>query len=119
MAAQRHEVPVVAVLLPGEEARGRPSVESLRAGLREAGQVEGRTLVLEARFAAADAARFHGNFRRAGGYVDKVLRGAKPAALAIHRPTRYALILNVATARALGIDVPEAFRLRVDRVVPG
>jgi putative ABC transport system substrate-binding protein len=60
----------------------------------------------------------HDNFRRAAGYLDRVLRGAKPADLPIHRPTRYTLKLNVETARTLGIDVPEAFRLRVDAIVP-
>jgi putative ABC transport system substrate-binding protein len=61
----------------------------------------------------------HDNFRRAAGYLDRVLRGAKPADLPIHRPTRYTLKLNVDTARTLGIDVPESFRLRVDAIVPG
>lgn len=60
----------------------------------------------------------HDNFRRAAGYLDKVLKGAKPADLPIHRPTRYTLKLNTETARALGIVVPEAFRVRVDQLVP-
>jgi putative ABC transport system substrate-binding protein len=60
----------------------------------------------------------HDNFRRAAGYLDKILKGAKPADLPIYRPTRYTLKLNVETARTLGIVVPEAFRVRVDQLVP-
>jgi putative ABC transport system substrate-binding protein len=60
----------------------------------------------------------HDNFRRAAGYVDKILKGAKPAEMAIHRPTRYTLRLNTDAARALAIAVPESFRVRVDKVYP-
>lgn len=59
----------------------------------------------------------HDNFRRAAGYVDKVLKGAKPADLPIHRPTRYVLKVNTNTARRLGVALPESFRLSVDQFV--
>lgn len=58
------------------------------------------------------------NFHRAAGYVDKILKGANPAEMAIHRPTRYTLTLNTEAARSLGVVVPESFRVRVDAVYP-
>jgi putative ABC transport system substrate-binding protein len=56
-------------------------------------------------------------FNRSLGYVDRILRGAKPAELPVERPSRYELVINVNTARALNLSIPDALRVRVDRVV--
>ena len=56
-------------------------------------------------------------FRRAAIYVDKILKGARPAELPIEQPTQYRLVLNMKTAKALGLTIPQSFRLRADQIL--
>jgi putative ABC transport system substrate-binding protein len=56
-------------------------------------------------------------FRRAADYVDRILRGAKPANLPVEQPTRFDLTVNLTTAEVLGLKVSETFLVRADQVI--
>lgn len=114
MRRQRHG----AILLAGDAIFGlhRERIVALAANSRLLTLYPARHFV-EIGGLMSYGADFDDLFRRAAAYVDKILKGAKPADLPVEQPTKYELIINRKTARALGLEIPQSILIRADRAI--
>jgi ABC-type uncharacterized transport system substrate-binding protein len=96
--------------------RERTQIVALAARSRLPGVYEAREFV-EAGGLIAYGPRIDDNFRRAAVYVDKILKGAKPADLPVEQPTKFELVINLKTAKALGLTIPQSVLLRADEII--
>jgi putative ABC transport system substrate-binding protein len=94
--------------------RGRISTLALGARLPTMGGIRE---YVEAGGLMSYGPNFPDLFRRAAEYVDKILRGAKPGDLPVEQPTKFDLVVNLTTAKVLGLKVPETFLVRADEVI--
>ncbi len=94
----------------------RKRIVGLAAQSRLPGIFEGREFS-EAGGLLSYGASLADNYRRLASYVDRILRGAKPSDLPVEQPTRFELIINAKTAKALGITIPQSMLLRADEVI--
>jgi ABC transporter substrate binding protein len=134
--AQQPAVPVVGFLNSGTPAGLAYLTAAFRQGLSEAGYVEGRNVAIvplvarhrlpaiysDPAFVRVGGLAYYGSdrvdqFRRAAGYVDRILRGEKPGDLPFQQPTKYQFIVNLKTAKAMGLDLPPTLVALADEVI--
>ena len=114
MAAKR----VGAVLIGGHPAAyaGREEIVRLAARHRVAAGYPWREAV-EIGGLMSYGVKFEESYRRAADYVDRIFKGAKPANLPVEQPTKFELVINLKTAKALGLTIPPSLLVRADQVI--
>jgi putative ABC transport system substrate-binding protein len=107
----------------GVDVAASPMFFTARQRIADLALKQGLPMMVGAReYAEAGALASYGAdyvdlFRRVAAYVDRILKGAKPADLPIEQPTTFQLVINLKTARALGLTIPQSLLLRADQVI--
>jgi putative tryptophan/tyrosine transport system substrate-binding protein len=114
--ALRHQVDALYVVVDGLVSANRTRIFTLATSVRLPTVVNTREHA-EAGALMSYGPNFHALFRRAAEYVDKILRGAKPADLPVQQPTNYELVINLITAKAIGLDISPTLLARADEVI--
>jgi putative ABC transport system substrate-binding protein len=96
--------------------RDRRQIIDLAAAHRLPAMYEWREQVVDGGLMTYSTSRLE-LYQRIAAYVDRILKGAKPAELPIERPTTFDLVINLKTAKALGLTIPQSLLLRADKVI--
>ena len=106
-----------------------PLDQAFVQGLRDQGYLEGKNLIIERRYNSSklkdNAHELAGmkldailtTYRATAAYIDKIKKSANPANLPVEQPTRFELVINMKTAKALGLSVPQSLLMRADNVI--
>src|SRR5579872_1011889 len=114
--ALRGHADAIYVVTDPQMANNRPRIISLAIAAR-APAIYGTRESVAAGGLISYGASFPDQFRRSAGYVDRILRGARPADIPVEQPTKFELVLNLGTAKALGLAVPPSVVARADEVI--
>jgi putative ABC transport system substrate-binding protein len=113
--ASRHHQALIVLPTPVSDANAR-RIADLSVKTRLAGVASNRQFA-DAGLLMAYGANYADQLRRAATYVDKILKGAKPADLPVEQPTKFELVINLKTAKALGLTIPHTILLQADQVI--